>query len=133
MARLGGEFVLVVVAAWASVGIAMAGAQDRDDRAFAVGERLDGHLEAAALADELEDGGVDPVDDRALELARSTIRRVVADVGGEEVLRDEDALVVQELKRLVSLCTDRSPIEPMVDRSGRSRDARRAGLPLPPG
>jgi hypothetical protein len=38
MARLGGELVVVVVAARASVGIAMAGAQDRDVRAFAVGE-----------------------------------------------------------------------------------------------
>jgi hypothetical protein len=74
----------------------VAGAQDRDVRAFAVGEGLDRHLEAAALADELEDRGVDPIDDRALELARSTIRGVLADVARKEVLRDEDALVVQE-------------------------------------
>jgi CO/xanthine dehydrogenase FAD-binding subunit len=89
--------VVVVVGARASVGIAVAGAQDRYVRAIAVGEGLNGHLEAAALADELEEGGVDPVDDRALELARSTIRRVLADVGGEQVLGDEDALVVQQL------------------------------------
>src|SRR6476620_1113988 len=100
IARLGGEFVVVVVADRASVGIAVAGAQDGAVRAFAVGEGLDGDREAAALADQLEDGGVDPVDDRALELARSTIRRVVADIGGEQVLGDEDALVMQELEGL---------------------------------
>src|SRR3954451_3148137 len=93
IARLSGELVVVVVAARASVGIAVAGAQDRDVRAFAGGEGLDGHLEAGALADQLEDRGVDPVDDRALELARSTIRRVLADVGGEQVLGDGEVVV----------------------------------------
>src|SRR4051812_21967428 len=100
IARLGGELVVVVVGARASVGIAVAGAQDRYVRAIAVGEGLNGHLEAAAFADELEEGGVDPVDDRALELARSTIRRVLADVGGEQVLGDEDALVAQQREGL---------------------------------
>src|SRR3954447_23528287 len=73
IARLSGELVVVVVAARASVGIAVAGAQDRDVRAF----------------------------------AGSTIRRVLADVGGEQVLGETS---------------------PMVERRRRSRDARSAGL-----
>src|SRR3954470_751490 len=95
---------------------------------FAVGEGLDGHLEAAALADELEDGGVDPVDDRALELARSTIRRVLADVGSARPM---------DLSWMITVCLPlhrpKAEPAPMVERRGRSRDARSAGLPLPPG
>src|SRR3954471_3099482 len=91
---------------------------------FAVGEGLDGHLEAAAL----EDGGVDPVDDRALELARSTIRRVLADVGSARPM---------DLSWMITVCLPlhrpKAEPAPMVERRGRSRDARSAGLPLPPG
>jgi len=58
IARLGDELVVVVVGARALLGIAVAGAQDRHVRAIAVGEGLNGHLEAAALADELEEGAL---------------------------------------------------------------------------
>src|SRR4051794_8562637 len=82
------------------VGVAMAGGEDDRVRALAEPERLDPDAEAGALADELEHGAVEPVDDRALQLARPAVGRVLAGLAHEQILGDQRALVMQERQRL---------------------------------
>jgi hypothetical protein len=82
------------------VGVARPRAQHDRIRVLAIAERIDVDAESTALADELEHRPVQPVHDRALGLAWTAVRGVLADLADEQILRDENSLVVKKRKRL---------------------------------